>query len=107
MQIVVESTDSPQTKNILELILFDALFAVIDEDHPTHKSQQIRWKHIVYIFSDQSWDSPNERTNERTNEGFPERKNEPNLKGQSPCLPDVGPDEGILRCGSPGSTKFP
>jgi hypothetical protein len=42
MQIVVESTDSPQTKNILELILFDALFAVIDEDHPTHKSQQIR-----------------------------------------------------------------
>jgi hypothetical protein len=41
-----------------------------------------------------------------TNHEIP-RTNEPNSKGQSPCLPDVGPDEGILRCGSPGSTKFP
>jgi cell shape-determining protein MreC len=49
-------------------------------------------------------------TNSPTNHEIPrtnERTNQPNLKGQSPCLPDVGLDEGILRCGSPGSTKFP
>jgi hypothetical protein len=76
------------------LILFASLFAVLDEDHPSHKSQQIRWKPTNHEIP---------RTNERTNK----RKNEPNLKGQSPCLPDAGPDEGILRCASPASIKFP
>ncbi len=89
MQIVVriergKSQQIRRNEHILELILLDSLFAVIDEDHRTHKSQQIRWKHIIFIYSPTNHEIP--RTNERTNE----RKKRTKLERSKSLSPRCG-----------------